>query len=152
MRWLHTHTGTSTKGVDSTAASTEALEAAKQLARANNCVVGVSGATDFVTDGTTTLAVDNGVALLTKVTATGCSVTALVAAFVAAGGTTPLVATAAALAVFGWAAERAMAAGATGPGSLRVGLLDQLYALTQEVATPEGQAALKAGLKLKVVD
>lgn len=54
-----------------------------------------------VTDGTTVLAVDNGVAMLPRITATGCSVTALIAGFVAAGGVSPLHATAAALAVFG---------------------------------------------------
>jgi hydroxyethylthiazole kinase len=37
-----------TKGVDSTAASHEALTAAKQLATAHKCVVAVSGATDLV--------------------------------------------------------------------------------------------------------
>jgi hydroxyethylthiazole kinase len=47
------------------------------------------------------LAVDNGVAMLPRITATGCSVTALIAGFVAAGGVSPLHATAAALAVFG---------------------------------------------------
>jgi hydroxyethylthiazole kinase len=36
------------KGVDSTAASHEALDAAKQLAAEHNCVVAVSGAVDLV--------------------------------------------------------------------------------------------------------
>lgn len=52
------------RGVDSTAASHEALEAAKQLARDNGCVVGVSGAVDVVTDGQRVVRVANGVALL----------------------------------------------------------------------------------------
>lgn len=37
-----------TKGVDSTAASHEALEAAKQLATTYKCIVAVSGANDLV--------------------------------------------------------------------------------------------------------
>lgn len=37
-----------TKGVDSTAASHEALDAAKQLATTYNCIVAVSGAQDLV--------------------------------------------------------------------------------------------------------
>eukprot|EP00879_Flechtneria_rotunda_P024855 GHRR01026374.1.p1 GENE.GHRR01026374.1~~GHRR01026374.1.p1 ORF type:complete len:230 (+),score=96.01 GHRR01026374.1:231-920(+) len=90
------------KGVDSTAASYEALEAAKQLAADHKCIVAVSGATDLVTDGTTVLGVQNGVAMLPKITAAGCSVTALIAGFVAASGREDaLQATAAALAVFG---------------------------------------------------
>ena len=54
-----------------------------------------------VTDGSRVLAVNNGVPMLPKITATGCSVTALVAGFVAAEPADPLTATAAALAVFG---------------------------------------------------
>jgi hydroxyethylthiazole kinase-like sugar kinase family protein len=37
-----------TKGVDSTASSEQALEAAQQLAAQHKCVVAVSGATDLV--------------------------------------------------------------------------------------------------------
>ncbi len=54
-----------------------------------------------VTDGTRVIGVSNGVQMLTLITAAGCSVTALIAAFVAAAPHDPLVATAHALAVFG---------------------------------------------------
>jgi hydroxyethylthiazole kinase len=55
-----------------------------------------------VTDGRRVLGVSNGVPLLTAVTAAGCSVTALIAAFLAvAPEGRQLEATAAALAVFG---------------------------------------------------
>ena len=90
------------KGVDSTAASHEALEAAKALARDHGCVVAVSGAVDLVTDGARVLGVRNGTPVLTAITAAGCSVTALIAAFLAAAPEAArLEATAAALAVFG---------------------------------------------------
>ncbi|CAI7830171.1 unnamed protein product [Closterium sp. NIES-54] len=102
-----------TRGVDSTVASTAAVAAAQQLAAEWNTVVAVSGATDFITDGRTVLACDNGVPLLQAITATGCSVTALITAFVAAAVDTPpapasgvsvlppLLATACALAFYG---------------------------------------------------
>ncbi|CAI5469453.1 unnamed protein product [Closterium sp. Yama58-4] len=136
-----------TRGVDSTVASTAAVAAAQQLAAEWGTVVAVSGATDFITNGHTVLACHNGVPLLQAITATGCSVTALIAAFVAAaaaaaadadaapGGpvSPPLLATASALAISGLASEAASAApGVKGPGSLRVGLMDALYSLTQE--------------------
>ena len=54
-----------------------------------------------VTDGSQVIAVHNGVPMLTKVTAAGCSVTALIAAFVGTSPTQPLLATAHALAAFG---------------------------------------------------
>ncbi len=50
------------------------------------------------------VAVRNGHEMLTLITAAGCSLTALIAAFVAAAPQQPLLATAHALAVFGWVA------------------------------------------------
>jgi hydroxyethylthiazole kinase-like sugar kinase family protein len=55
-----------------------------------------------VTDGSRTFCVDNGVPMLCDITATGCSVTALVAGYVAANPENPLLATASALSVFGF--------------------------------------------------
>lgn len=54
-----------------------------------------------VTNGKQVIGVSNGVPLLTKITASGCSVTALIAAFVCCAPHQPLMATAYALAVFG---------------------------------------------------
>lgn len=54
-----------------------------------------------VTDGTTVLKVSNGDAMMTKITAAGCSVTAMACAFITAAPEDPLRATAFALAVFG---------------------------------------------------
>lgn len=99
--------GSGVKGVDSTAASHEALAAARAVAREHGCVVAVSGEVDLVTDGERVLGVRNGTPVLTAITAAGCSVTALIAAFLAAAGGPPggssgrLEATAAALSVFG---------------------------------------------------
>lgn len=126
--------GSAVRGVDSTAQSHEALGAAKGLAARHGCVVAVSGATDLVTDGHRVLGVANGVPLLTRVTATGCSLTALIAAFLAATpGGSPLEATAAALAVFGLAGEVGLStAPRPGPGSLRVGLVDALRLMEQQ--------------------
>ncbi|KAK9842263.1 hypothetical protein WJX81_003512 [Elliptochloris bilobata] len=118
------------RGVDSTASAVEALSLGKDLARRVGCVVAISGATDLVTDGHRVVACRNGTPLLTKVTATGCAVTALAAAFIACAPHDPLTATAHALAVFGLAAELA-AREARGPASLRVGLLDALYSVKQ---------------------
>ncbi|KAL6189336.1 hypothetical protein ACLB2K_040725 [Fragaria x ananassa] len=66
----------------------------------------------------------NGFAMMTKITATGCSVTALVAAFVAVEKTHVLEATAAALSLFGIAGEMEMA---NGPATLRIHLIDSLH-------------------------
>jgi hydroxyethylthiazole kinase len=118
------------KGVDSTDESTDAVEAATELATRTGGVVAVTGAVDVVTDGRTTLRVVGGDPLMARVTAMGCAASAMVGAF-AAVADEPLVATASALAVFGLAGERAAGA-AEGPGSMRWRLLDELHGLDEQ--------------------
>ncbi|XP_057772304.1 hydroxyethylthiazole kinase [Salvia miltiorrhiza] len=120
------------KGVDSTHESMDAVDAARSLARACGCVVAVSGAVDIVTDGERVVGARNGVPMLQKITATGCAVTALIAAFVAVNPSQPFEATAAALSVFGVAGEVGTGS-AGGPGSLRVHLIDALHGLDRAV-------------------
>lgn len=122
--------GGPTRGVDSTAEVSDALVAAVKLATKGHCVVAISGAVDLVTDGTSIIEVHNGVPMMQNITGTGCSVTALCAAFCTVfSRENALEATAYALAVYCLSAELAELNGAKGPGSLRVGLLDELYAL-----------------------
>ncbi|EPS58023.1 hypothetical protein M569_16793, partial [Genlisea aurea] len=116
------------KGVDSTHESTTALSAAKFLAQKTGCVVAVSGEVDIVTDGDRVLGAKNGVSMLRAITAAGCSVTALIAAFVSVDPMHPLDATATALSIFGLAAEKAMEV-ARGPASLRMHLIDAIHRL-----------------------
>ncbi|KAJ1401709.1 Ribokinase-like [Sesbania bispinosa] len=127
---LSTNTDTTTKGVDSTHESMDAIEAAKLLAQTSGAIVAVSGATDIVTDGNKVVGAHNGVALMQKITATGCSVTALIAAFVAVDKSHALDAAVSALAVFGVAGELGMKM-AKGPASLRMHLIDALYGLDE---------------------
>ncbi|OWM73979.1 hydroxyethylthiazole kinase [Punica granatum] len=118
------------KGVDSAHNSMDAVEAAKSLALSSGAVVAVTGAVDIITDGHRVAGAANGVALLQKITATGCSVTALIAAFVAVDPTHAFEATASALSIFGVAAEMGIEM-AKGPASLRVHLIDSLYGIDE---------------------
>ncbi|KAF3618625.1 Hydroxyethylthiazole kinase [Capsicum annuum] len=120
----------SSKGVDSVHGSSDAVEAAKSLAQQTGCVVAVSGAIDYITDGDRVVYVYNGVPMLQKITASGCSVTALITAFVAVDPSHAVEATASALAIFGVASETGMDM-ARGPGSLRTLLIDSLYGLDE---------------------
>ena len=54
-----------------------------------------------VTDGEEVLEVCNGIKMMTKITAAGCSVTAVACAFITVAPKLPLLATALALSVFG---------------------------------------------------
>ncbi|GAB2227453.1 hypothetical protein Droror1_Dr00009275 [Drosera rotundifolia] len=118
------------KGVDSVHRSEDAIEAAKALALATGSIVAVSGAVDIITDGRRVLGAHNGVPMLQKITATGCSVTALIAAFVSIDPSHALAAAAVALSIFGIAGELGMEI-AKGPASLRVHLIDSLYGLDE---------------------
>jgi len=115
------------RGVDSGADSDAAVAAARRLARATGAVVAVTGAVDYVTDGTRLLALHNGHPLMTRVTGMGCAATAIVGACLALGGDA-LAGVAHALAITGIAGEMA-ARIARGPGSMQVEFLDILPVL-----------------------
>lgn len=116
------------KGVDSSASSDDAIHAAIRLAQQTGAVVVISGATDYITDGSVVHTVDGGDEIMTAVTGMGCTSTALVGAF-AAVIKEPLVAATAAMAVMSLAGERA-AALSRGNGSMQVNFLDELYRLS----------------------
>ena len=113
------------KGVDSSAQSSDAVEAARKLAAETGAVVVISGATDYITDGSVVHTVEGGDEIMTAVTGMGCTSTALVGAF-AAVVEDPLIAATAAMAVMSLAGERA-AARSRGNGSMQVNFLDELY-------------------------
>ncbi len=112
------------KGVDSTAASSAAVDAAGALARRTRAVVAVSGATDYVTDGTALVEIPGGHPIMTRVIGTGCSLGAVIAAFLGAG-VPPLRAATAASAVFAHAGEQAVAL-SRGTGGFAAAFLDAL--------------------------
>ncbi|TPW30585.1 hydroxyethylthiazole kinase [Martelella alba] len=120
---------TSGKGVDAGDSVEAAEETATRLAAERGMVVAITGAIDFVTDGTRTARIGGGSALMPKVTALGCSLTCLVGAFAGISPADPFAATVAALALFGVAGERAEKL-AAGPGTFATHFLDQLAAVT----------------------
>ncbi len=116
--------GAGGRGVESTDSVDAVAEAAVSLASESGAIVAVSGPEDFITDGLRILRVANGHELLTKVTGGGCTLGAVVAAFLTVGSD-PLEAVAEAHAFYGAAAQIA-AEGASGPGSFAVSLIDAL--------------------------
>lgn len=114
------------KGADSGDSVEDAQAAAISLADTHGCVAAVSGPVDFVTDGTRSATVTGGSEIMPKVTALGCSLTALVGAYAAVAPS--LEATVSAFVHFAEAGERAGAQSA-GPGSFSVAFLDLLHSL-----------------------
>lgn len=125
------NTNVRTKGVDSTASSNAALEAAVLLAKETGAVVVISGEDDYITDGETVHVVHNGSTLMAKVTGMRCTASALTGAFAAVNHNL-LEAATAAMAIMGVAGEMA-AAKANGPGTMQLYFLDCLFNLTPEV-------------------
>ena len=117
------------KGADAADPVAAAEAAAGALARRHGAVVAVTGPVDFVTDGVRAARVSNGHPTMPLVTALGCSLTGIMAAF--AVGQDRFEAAVSALAYFGLAGEVA-GASASGPGSFQVAFLDALHAITPD--------------------
>lgn len=116
-------------GVDSTDSSRTALNAAQRLAQQTQCIVAVTGEEDYVTDGKNTIEITGGQVLATLVVGTGCSLSALVAAFLAVDKNA-LEATAAAMTLAKAAQEKAYCR-AQSPGSFRPAYIDALFEVMQ---------------------
>jgi hydroxyethylthiazole kinase len=117
------------RGVDSLGVKGEVEDIATSLAGSLGCVAAVTGEVDVVSDGTRTARVSNGHSLLGRVTGTGCMATTAIAVFLAPGEPY-LEATAAGLALFGLAGEKAAGSSGRLPGSFHVELYNTLYELS----------------------
>ena len=126
------------KGVDSRDGVAAAEDGATRLAKASGAVVAVTGPVDFITDGTTAYRVANGHPTMPLITALGCSLTGIVAAF--AVGQLPLEATVAALAYYGLAGETA-AETASGPGSFQVAFINALHNMTPDELSADAKVS-----------
>lgn len=123
-----------TRGVDSGAAVTDALQAARNLATSIGGVVCVSGEVDHVLDASGRHAcLANGHEWMTRITGVGCSASALVGAFCAVqpDAWRATLSAMAYLGVVGEVATEQVMAQGKGVGTLQIALLDQLQLLDQ---------------------
>jgi len=118
------------RGVDSAGISGDPVSIAKEYAGRSDMTVVMSGQTDIVSDGDQVLLVENGHPLMGAISGTGCMAASVTGVF-AASDKDLVTSSAAALAAFGLAGERA-ASLARGPGSFKVALFDTLAALTPD--------------------
>jgi hydroxyethylthiazole kinase len=119
------------RGVDSRGMTGDPVTIARNFARTAGITVVVTGATDIVTDGRRVLLVENGDPMMGRISGTGCMAASVIGVF-AAICCDPVSASAAALAAFGLAGERAAAGAARGPATFKVALFDELAALSPE--------------------
>jgi hydroxyethylthiazole kinase len=118
-----------TKGVDSTLAPDQAIEAAQSLVNQHQATVVVSGKIDHIMGSQGHVEVHNGSPLMGQVTGTGCVASALLGAFATTAD--PMAAGIATMLTMGIAGEMA-ASQAQGPGTFVPHFLDSLAALNQD--------------------
>lgn len=134
--------GTSdTHGVDAAledAITPETLDAAvafaRDVAEKTGAIVAMTGPIDVISDAEKTYCISNGNADMGRITGTGCQLSALCAAFLAANPETPLEAAAAAVGAMGLCGEIAKArmGDQDGNSSMRNYLIDAISNLTPE--------------------
>lgn len=112
----------------------EAIIFASRFARETQIITAVTGAIDIVTDGIRTFCIRNGHPMMNRVTGTGCQLSALTCAFLAANSEQPLEAAAAAAAAMGLCGEIAhkRLGSLDGSGSYRTYIIDAVYHLTPD--------------------
>ncbi len=76
-------TGGGGHGPDSRHAADTALASAHEFARSHQCVVVVTGASDGITDGTTSVQVHNGAPVMARMVGSGCMLGAVIGCYLA---------------------------------------------------------------------
>lgn len=112
----------------------EAVSFVKAFAKKTGAVIAVTGTIDIVTDGETAFCIRNGDAMMGRVTGTGCQLSAMTAAYLAANPEEPLRAAAAAVCAMGVCGEIARERLPEGGGTAtyRMLLMDAISTLTLE--------------------
>lgn len=109
-----------------------------------DCVIGLTGPTDYVSDGERVFAIENGDALLPLITGSGCMVSSVVACFTAANRDDYLLATVAGILTVTVASEIAAAREyVNGPGTFRAALIDELHNVTNSPELLEKYARIR---------
>lgn len=124
------------RGVDSGPSSSniqQKVHMVKSLAQRERCLVLMTGATDYLSDGVRTAAVSNGSHLLGKITGSGCALGSVMVSYLALQkGDDKFMAALAGILHYEFAAERAEHY-CRGPGSFIPAFLDELYLVGKEL-------------------
>ncbi|CAI6334755.1 unnamed protein product [Periconia digitata] len=133
------------RGVDSqgSLSSSQALNLVSKLAKWEHTTILMTGSTDYLSDGTSTVAIKNGHAYLGSITGTGCTLGTAISAYLAASNSSAspeelkvdsFTAVLAAILHFEIAAEdAAQKASVEGPGTFVPAFLDSLYKIRMDV-------------------
>lgn len=113
----------------------EMVRFVRQFSAASGAIVAASGVIDLVSDAERTYVVSNGHRLMGQITGSGCMLSGVVAAYLAANPADPLEAVAAAFCMYGlagkYAADRAIEEG-VGNATYSNYLIDEVFKMTVE--------------------
>jgi len=141
----------STRGVDASELDAiseknldEAVKYVKSVAAENDCIIAVTGAIDIVADKEKAYIITNGHPIMSRITGSGCMLSAMITAYIAANPENMLCAAAAAVAAMGLCGEKAKLRmnEKDGNSSFRNYLIDEIFNLTPQ--------ALKEGAKYEI--
>ncbi len=127
-----------TKGVDADVADTvtddtldHAVSFAKKFAQKTGVVIAMTGAVDVVADRERAYVIRNGHPMMSKITGTGCMLSAMSAAYLVSNPSSPLEAVAAAVCAMGLCGERGFKrlGKKDGNASYRQYIIDEIYCL-----------------------
>lgn len=119
---------------------------AKSLSEKTGATIAISGAIDIIADSKKAYAIRNGNALMSKITGTGCMLSGLIGAYIAANPDNILEATAAAVCIMGLAGEIAydkIIKQNAGTSSYRTFIIDAISNMTYDI--------LKGGAKIESI-
>lgn len=149
IKTVYAGTGT-TKGVDAddsdalrTDNQAEVIRFAKALSARTGAVIAITGATDLIADAENAYLIQNGHAMMSRITGTGCMLSAILGAFCGANPNQLLEATVAGVSYMGQCGERAFSLTAEtdgGTGSFRKHLIDAMSLIDPQ--------AFEEGMKL----
>lgn len=117
------------------------IEIAKKLASNLNCVIAITGAIDIITDGTKVYTVENGDAIMSRITGTGCMCASLIGSFCAVSSNALEGALAGVLSmgIVGEIAKEKIGISHKGTGSLKVEIMDGIYNLNKDIIAKRGK-------------
>jgi hydroxyethylthiazole kinase len=150
IKTLALGTGT-THGVDANIADAvndemldDVVKFAKEFAKKTGAVIAITGAIDIVADQSRAYCIRNGHPTMSRITGTGCQLSALIAAYVTANPEQPLESAAAAVCTMGLCGELAYArmSPQDGNSAYRNYIIDAVYNLTGD--------ALESGAKYEL--
>ena len=123
----------------------EAVSFAKRFAAETKAVIVMTGAIDIAADGAKAFVIRNGCAMMSRITGSGCMLSAMTAAYLAANPGDALTAAAAATAAMGLCGELALARMKPGDGSasFRNYLIDAVFNLSGEELAGGAKYAIK---------